>query len=126
MAWSAPSPFPHYIVVDLKKEVTGVTFTYICRNNNNHDNPKQITVFGSMAFDKSTNELSNAIQLTVLSNLSNAKAATVESPHIISATPFRYLWLRIDSSTSGSNWVALAELSVTEVKTIISDPENEK
>ena len=126
MAWSAPSPFPHYIVVDLKKEVTGVTFTYICRNNNNHDNPKQITVFGSTAFDKSTNELSNAIQLTVLSNLSNAKAATVESPHIISATPFRYLWLRIDSSTSGSNWVALAELSVTEVKTIISDPENEK
>lgn len=126
MAWSAPSPFPHYIVVDLKKEVTGVTFTYICRNNNNHDNPKQITVFGSTAFDKSTNELSNATQLTVLSNLSNAKAATVESPHIISATPFRYLWLRVDSSTSGSNWVALAELTVTEVKTIISDPENEK
>ena len=67
----------------------------------------------------------SATQLTVLSGLPDSKAASYESPHIISATPFRYLWLRVDSSTSGSNWVALAELSVTEVLTVISDPEKE-
>lgn len=125
MSWSNPSPFPHYIVVDLKKEVHGVTFSYICRNQNNKDNPKQITAFGSEEFSKSTSDLANAFQLEVMSGLPGDKAASYESPHIISSKPFRYLWLRIDSSTSGSNWVALAELSVTEVNTTIYDPENE-
>jgi hypothetical protein len=125
MAWNNSTPFPHYIVVDLKKEVNGVTFSYVCRNNDNKDNPKQITVFGSTEFDQSTDALPSATQLTVLSGLPDSKAASYESPHIISATPFRYLWLRVDSSTSGSNWVALAELSVTEVLTVISDPEKE-
>uniref|UniRef100_UPI003FEF178D DUF4959 domain-containing protein n=1 Tax=Prevotella sp. TaxID=59823 RepID=UPI003FEF178D len=125
MSWSNPSPFPHYIVVDLKKEVYGVTFSYICRNQNNKDNPKQITVLGSEAFGQTTDDLSKAFQLDVMSGLPGDKAASYESSHIISSKPFRYLWLRIDSSTSGSNWVALAELSVTEVKTTIYDPENE-
>lgn len=125
MSWSNPSPFPHYIVVDLKKEVHGVTFSYVCRNQNNKDNPKQITAFGSEVFSKSAADLANAFQLEVMSGLPGDKAASYESPHIISSKPFRYLWLRIDSSTSGSNWVALAELSVTEVKTTIYDPENE-
>lgn len=126
MSWSSPSPFPHYIVVDLKKEVTGVMFSYVCRNNNNKDNPKQITVLGSSEFNKSTDALSKAFQLNVLTGLPGDKAASYDSPHIVSAEPFRYLWLRIDSSTSGSQWIALAELSVKEVKTTIYDPENEK
>lgn len=125
MSWSSPSPFPHYIVVDLKKEVYGVTFSYICRNQNNKDNPKQITAFGSESFGQTTDDLSKAFQLDVMSGLPSDKAASYESPHIVSSKPFRYLWLRIDSSTSGSNWVALAELTVTEVKTSIYDPENE-
>lgn len=126
MSWSSPSPFPHYIVVDLKKEVSGVMFHYICRNHNNKDNPKQITVFGSNEFNQSLDALGSATELTVLSDLPGTKGASYESPHIVSVTPFRYLWLRIDSSTSGSDWVALSELSVTEVLTTISDPENEK
>lgn len=109
----------------MKKEVYGVTFSYICRNQNNKDNPKQITVLGSEEFGQTTDDLSKAFQLDVMSGLPGDKAASYESSHIISSKPFRYLWLRIDSSTSGSNWVALAELSVTEVKTTIYDPENE-
>ena len=125
MSWSDPSPFPHYIVVDLKKEVYGVTFSYICRNQANKDNPKQITAFGSEEFSQSTSDLAKAFQLEVMSGLPSDQAASYESPHIINSKPFRYLWLRIDSSTSGSNWIALAELSVTEVKTSVYDPENE-
>lgn len=125
MSWSDPSPFPHYIVVDLKKEVYGVTFSYICRNQANKDNPKQIAAFGSEEFGQSTSDLAKAFQLEVMSGLPSDQAASYESPHIISSKPFRYLWLRIDSSTSGSNWIALAELSVTEVKTSVYDPENE-
>lgn len=67
----------------------------------------------------------SATKLSVLSELPGTKGASYESPHMVSVTPFRYLWLRIDSSTSGSDWVALSELSVTEVLTTISDPENE-
>lgn len=126
MLWSSPSPFPHYLVLDLKKEVSGVMFHYICRNHNNKDNPKQITVFGSNGFNQSLDALGSATELTVLSDLPGTKGTSYESPHIVSVTPFRYLWLRIDSSTSGSDWVALSELSVTEVLTTISDPENEK
>lgn len=125
MKWNGPTPFPHYIVVDLKKEIKNVRFSYVCRNNANKDNPKQITVFGSTEFNKSVDDLSKATELTVLSGLPTTQAASYTSPDITSATAFRYLWLRIDASTSGSQWIALAELTVREVNTVVYDPENE-
>lgn len=47
MSWSAPTPWPHYIRVDLGKKVKGVSFWYKGRNNGNNDNPKHITVWAS-------------------------------------------------------------------------------
>lgn len=47
MSWSAPTPWPHYIRVDLGKKVKGVSFWYKGRNNANNDNPKHITIFAS-------------------------------------------------------------------------------
>lgn len=128
MSWSAPTPFPHYIVIDLKRDdVRGVTFTYTGRNNANGDNPGQITVFGSKEFNQSLNDLSKATQFAQLTGLPGTRAAVYTSPHLINKEDtFRYLWLRIDNATSGANWVALAELSVTEVLTKISDPEAEE
>ena len=121
MSWSNPSPFPHYIRVELKEQVWGVQFGYVCRNNNNKDNPKQITVLAS-----NTEDLAEAWTISTLSDLPSDKAASYDSPHLISQTSdFRYLWLRIDSSTSGSNWVALSILTVNRVKTTVNDPENE-
>ena len=126
MSWSAPTPFPHYIVVDLKKEVQGVKINYVCRDNQNGDNPGQITLFGSNEFDRSLSKLSSATQFAVLTGLPNTRAATYESANYINqAGKFRYLWIRIDSATSGKQWVALAELGVTEVLTKIVDPEAE-
>lgn len=122
MSWSNPSPFPHYIRVNLKKKVWGVQFGYVCRNNNNKDNPKQITVLAS-----NTDNLADAWTLETLTGLPTDKAASYDSPHIVSQTgDFQYLWLRIDSSTSGSNWIALSILTVNEVNTKVVDPEHDE
>lgn len=121
MSWSAPTPFPHYIRIDLKKQVWGVQFNYVCRNNNNNDNPKDMTILGS--------NTENVEDAWVIDNLQGptGKAASYSSPHLISAnSDFRYLWIRVNSAWSGSKWVAIATLDVTEVNTKVVDPENEK
>lgn len=128
MSWGNPTPFPHYIVVDLKRDdVRGITFSYICRNNANGDNPSQITVLGSKEFNKSTDDVSKATVISTLTGLPGTRAASYTSAHLIDKNgTFRYLWLRIDGATSGSDWIALAELTVTEVLTKVSDPESEQ
>lgn len=123
MSWSSPSPFPHYIVVDLKKDIYACTFSYTCRNNANKDNPKEMDILVSNTFDGSDYDLSQTTQLAALSDLPGAQAATYTSGSIKSNDSFRYLWLKINSSTSGSNWVALSQLSVTEQLTSVYDPE---
>lgn len=49
MSWSSPTPFPHYIVVDLGEEnaLSTFLFSYVCRDNNNKDNPKEMDILGS-------------------------------------------------------------------------------
>ena len=36
---------------------------------------------------------------------------------------YRYLWFKVKSSTSGSNWIALAELALSKVIVKTYDPE---
>lgn len=126
MSWSDPSPFPHYIVVDLKKDIYACTFSYTCRDNANKDNPKNMDILVSSTFDGSNYDLSQTTQLASLSDLPGDKAASYISGVIKGEQSFRYLWLKINSSTSGSNWVALSELSVTEQLTTVIDPETEE
>lgn len=127
MSWGSPTPFPHYIVVDLKRsDVRGISFSYTARDNANGDNPGQITVLASNEFNRSLDDLSKTTVIGTLTGLPGTRAAQYTSPRLIDQQgTFRYLWLRIDSATSGQNWIALAELSVTEVLTKISDPESE-
>lgn len=125
MSWSNPSAWPHYIVVDLGKEVEGVTYTYTCRNHGNCDNPGEIEAYGSNSFtDGNYDETSYGAELLgTASDLSGAQFASGTSAQYIANEPFRYLWLKILSSTNGSNWVALSELTVTELFTDVDDPE---
>lgn len=126
MSWSAPTAFPHYIVVDLKKDIYACTFSYICRNNANKDNPGTMDILVSNTFNGIDYDLSQTVLLSSLSDLPKDKAASYTSGVIKSDQSFRYLWLKVKSSTSGSNWIALAELSVTEQLTTVYDPETEE
>lgn len=126
MSWSAPSPWPHYIRVDLGKKVKGVSFWYKGRNNANNDNPKRMTIFASNnAGDTPT--AANAWEIGKLGSdvLPSGTAPEFTSPGFFSDEEFQYLWLQINDAYSGSKWIAMAELSIKEMTRSIYDPENE-
>lgn len=126
MSWSSPTPWPHYIRVDLGKKVKGVSFWYKGRNNANNDNPKRMTIFASNnAGDTPT--AANAWEIGNLGSdvLPSGTAPEFTSEGLFSEEGFQYLWLQINEAYSGKNWIALAELSVKEMTRSIYDPENE-
>ena len=58
--------------------------------------------------------------------LPSGRAPEYTSPGLFSdKDEFQYLWLQIDEAYSGSNWIAMAELSIKEMTRSIYDPENE-
>ena len=117
--------FPHYIVVDLGEEnaLSTFLFSYVCRDNNNKDNPKEMDILGSNTFDGKNYDESQTTLLASLSDLPNTKAASYESDIIKAGASYRYLWFKVKSSTSGSNWIALAELALSKVIVKTYDPE---
>ena len=126
MSWSAPSPWPHYIRVDLGKKVKGVSFWYKGRNNANNDNPKKMTILVSNNAGD-TPAAAQAWEVGKLGSdvLPSGKAAEFTSPSFFSDQEFQYLWLQIEDAYSGSKWIAMAELSIKEMTRSIYDPENE-
>lgn len=127
MSWSSPTPFPHYIVVDLGTEVQGFKFSYTSRNHNNKDNPNNMEIWCSNSFDGSTYDLegNSAVLAGTLdeSTLPNGKLVTYNSGNYIMENAYRYIWFKINSSYSGSQWIALSELSISELQLQINDPE---
>lgn len=125
MSWSKPSPFPHYIVVDLGegKGLYAFYFSYVCRNNPNKDNPKEIDILGSNTFDNMNYDESQTTLLASLKDLPNTIAASYESNAIKSDESYRYIWFKVKSATSKKNWIALAELSITKGIMTVYDPE---
>ena len=104
MSWSAPSPWPHYIRVDLGKKVKGVSFWYKGRNNANNDNPKRMTIFASNnAGDTPT--AANAWEIGKLGSdvLPSGTAPEFTSEGLFSEEEFQYLWLQSNEAYSGSN-----------------------
>lgn len=125
MSWSAPSPWPHYIRVDLGKKVKGVSIWYKGRNNANNDNPKQMTILASNETGD-TPEEAKAWEIVKLTStvLPKGTAPEYTSPGLFSENEFQYLWLRVEASWSNKNWIALAELSIKEMSRSTYDPEN--
>lgn len=125
MSWSAPSPWPHYIRVDLGKKVKGVSIWYKGRNNANNDNPKQMTILASNEIGD-TPEEAKAWEIVKLTStvLPKGTAPEYTSPGLFSENEFQYLWLRVEASWSNKNWIALAELSIKEMSRSTYDPEN--
>ena len=112
-------------MVDLGEEnaLSTFLFSYVCRDNNNKDNPKEMDILGSNTFDGKNYDESQTTLLASLSNLPNTKAASYESDIIKAGASYRYLWFKVKSSTSGSNWIALAELGLSKVIVKTYDPE---
>lgn len=126
MRWSDPvAPFPHYIRINLGKKYNNVSFWYKGRNSANH-NPKKMTVFASNE-EGETPEAANAWELKKLTSevLPQGLAPEYTSPALYSEEGFQYLWLRVEESWSGQNFICLGELSVKEMTRSIYDPENE-
>lgn len=130
MSWTRPTPFPHYIVADLGAEMDSVRFRYTTRDHSNLDHPREMDVLLSQEFDRSLSKVGQARVAKSLSveadKLPQSAATSWTSPVIADGQKFRYLWLKIKSSVSGDNWVALSELSVSEVRYALYDPEGEK
>lgn len=129
MSWSDSKPFPHYIVFDLGTQVSAISFNYTCRNNNNKDNPKEMDILVSDSFENTATYYTGetgTTKIASLSDLPNTKAASYDSAPIVSSKPFRFVWFKIKSATSGADWVALAEMGVNKVKMSVYDPETGK
>ncbi len=128
MSWSSPTPFPHYIVLDLGKEVSNFRFNYVTRNNTNNDNPATMNVYGSNTFDEvydPTGEGATLIDELDDSVLPSGAAVSYTSGNYILDESYRYLWFEVLSSWSGDNWIALAEMTIYELTVEIDDPEAE-
>lgn len=107
-----------------------VRFRYTTRDHSNLDHPREMDVLLSQEFDRSLSKVGQARVAKSLSveadKLPQSAATSWTSPVIADGQKFRYLWLKIKSSVSGDNWVALSELSVSEVRYALYDPEGEK
>ena len=116
----------HYIRVDLGKKVKGVSFWYKGRDNGNNDNPKKMTILASNNVGDNP-DAAGAWEIGKLGSdvLPSGRAPEYTSPGLFSETEFQYLWLKIEEAYSGSNWIAMAELTVKEMTRSIYDPENE-
>ncbi len=126
LSWSQATPFPHYIVFDLKENASAFRFSYYGRNNANRDNPKEMDILVSNDFENTPEYYANETGTRLIASLSglpDAKNAHYESANLTSETSFRYVWFKIKSATSGQNWVALGEMSVFRTKKSIYDPE---
>lgn len=128
MQWSgSPTGFPHYIVVDLKDEISYFNFTYTTRDHNNNDHPASMDILVSKELGGSKpdyiNETGTTKVASLTSGLPTTRKATYQSDKISSDEGFRYVWFKITSSASGNNYIALSELAVTQVTTTIYDPE---
>lgn len=127
---------PHYLVIDLGKEVYGCNFAYATRNAG--DVPLNFDVYGSISFDYSnwlssdptgatwgsintdySPESENAVKITSLSNMVSTATTWYTSPNFISQTPFRYLWL----VHTGRAFFAISEIKATILGADIYDPE---
>ncbi len=123
MNWHQQTPFPHYIVVDLGKEVEGFKFSYTTRKHNNVDDPKKMTLFGSTTFDGTTFDPTTAVEIGMVEGLPKGNAVSYNSENFILNNKIRFLWFRVDEGHGSKNFIALSELSVTELQLKIIDPE---
>lgn len=122
--WSAGvTAMPHYIVVDLGKEMYGVNFKYVTRNSAGAGNhPKDMNIYVSKTFDGSY-DVTKAMLLDELTGLPNGAALTKQSQNYLSGESFRYLWLQVKNTHGGTNFFAMADLDVNELFTSVYDPE---
>ena len=111
MSWTAPKPFPHYIVLDLGAPHKALQFRYVCRNGGGRDNPKAIDVLVSDAFTESAATYANETgtrKLASFTNLPNTLHATYETNRTIkSETPFPMYGSRLmvlPATNSGWPW----------------------
>lgn len=130
--YSNPRPLPHYIVIDLKRDVYAFSFFYAARDNANRSNPKEIEVWGSNTFPGTLGgqsdtgfdtTVADAVLLTKLTGLPDTQAAEYTSAPIKGTQSFRYVWLKVTAITNGKAFIALSELTVTDHKTSTYDPE---
>lgn len=126
-AWSVDKgPMPHYIVVDLGKKVEGFKFNYTTRNHGSSGNhPKKIDIYVSNEFDGKTYDVSNLLKVDSLEELPNGAAKTFTSNNYYENLDqaYRYLWIQVKETHGGTKFFALSELSVSEIKLKIIDPE---
>lgn len=124
-AWSVNyGPMPHYIVVDLGKEVSGFRFSYVTRNSAGAGNhPLLMNVYAGNAFDGSTYDVSGLYEVAQLSGLPNGATQTYNSADYILDGAYRYIWFQVRQTHGNTSFFALAELSITELILDIINPE---
>ncbi len=124
-AWSVDKgPMPHYIVVKLPWKVNGFTFTYVTRDNDGAGNHvKEMNVYVSNQFDGNTYNVEGLTPVAEFANLPGEKMQTFNSDNIILDGEYQYIWFQAKQTHGNTKFFAWAELSVSEVKVKIVDPE---
>ncbi|MDR3118192.1 MAG: hypothetical protein LBU44_02020 [Mediterranea sp.] len=152
--WYGAQNFPHYIVKDLGKEVKMISFYYVGRAGTGGLDPVAMDVLVSQTFvpeikdenygytehvidaAKETSESAQLLHSYVKNDLplndyrggtgGRPVRFTSEDLSLSSSTPFRYVWFKLKEVYNGSQYTALSELKVFEVKLPHTyDPETE-
>ncbi|MFV0553889.1 MAG: discoidin domain-containing protein [Mangrovibacterium sp.] len=124
--YGSSAPYPAYISIDLKEEISLFKINWGPRTNNSNGKPSDVDLFGST--DGVNWEL--IVNLTKEADeLPNTTSDWYYSPILRSSKPFSYLKLSVNAAVTGSNvqeypfW-SMSELQIFKVNTEIIDPES--
>lgn len=122
-------PLPGYVVVDMKEPLGAFSFSWHNRHNKNiPDNPSEVEVLVSKEFDGQnfTPEAFSAVSVTTLNNLPRTKDSEFEIEPQFLSDKYRYLWIKVKSITSGTDFFTVAEIRVNKCRRVIYNPETEE
>ncbi len=119
--WQSPPPGPHYLEIDLKKDVQHFRFNYSPRTTHTETKPTDVDLFGSM----DGNEWFLIRNLTVEEDqLPTTKTDSFNSPTYSSDQVFRYFRFSVNKTNKEHVFWTMSEFEFFTIEKHIIDPED--
>lgn len=124
--WQTLVALPHYIIIDLGQEYSAFSFKSINSNRAQDGSWKTLKVYGSSNYDPerffngvefvdgNSVDISEggAVELASYTDLPGTTSNTYNSEIISTNTPVRWLWFKVEETTNGNPYFAMAELEI--------------
>lgn len=124
--WQTTVALPHYVIIDLGQAYNAFSFKSINSNRTQDGSWKTLKVYGSSSYDPerffngvdfvdgNSVDISEGgvVELASYTDLSGTPGETFNSEIISTNTPVRWLWFKVEETTNGNPYFAMAELEI--------------